>query len=111
MGTTLALTTHLVVYEVFASVRRFRCSPSGSCPPDACADAANKVLCGQLFFSGWLMFVGTVVGLIVFYNLTLVVPFMRNWYPKRTERPWYLLLAMTAIGFVFMINARRWSGG
>ena len=111
MGTTLALTTHLVVYEVFASARRFRCSPSGSCPPDACADAANKVLCGQLFFSGWLMFVGTVVVLIVFYRLTLVLPFMRNQYPKCSARPWYLLLAMTAIGFVFMINAKRWSGG
>ena len=111
MGRSIPPVNLLQVHDVFASAARFRCSSSGSCPPDACADAANEVLCGQLFVAGWLMFVGTVAGLILFYRLTLVVPFMRGWYPKRIERPWYLLLTMTAIGFAFMINAKRWSGG
>ena len=105
MGIDLSLLKHRFGQELLASAQRFRCTNSGSCPPDACAGAANEELCGQLFLSGWLMFVGTVVGLIIFYRLTLIVPFMRGWYPKRTEQPWYLLLTMTAIGFLFMINS------
>ena len=77
----------------------------------ACETAINKELCGQVFMSGWGLFVGTIVVLIVFYRLTEHVPCMRGWW-KHLEWPATILTILsTVIGFVLISNAKSLSGG
>ncbi|AII49515.1 hypothetical protein KR52_10225 [Synechococcus sp. KORDI-52] len=74
---------------------------------DTCGFADNEELCNRLFLSGWGLFVGSIVGVCVFYWLTEKVPLMRSW---RERAPWPLTVlayASMAIAVVLWFMAEN----
>ena len=59
----------LIAFHLLGEIRRFY---------DTCAYADNEELCSRVLLSGWGLFVGSIVGVCVFYWLTEHVPRMRK---------------------------------
>ena len=87
----------LIAFHLLGEIRRFY---------DTCAYADNEELCSRVLLSGWGLFVGSIVGVCVFYWLTDHVPRMRNWRERAAWPLTVLVWASIAVAVVcwFMAN-------
>ena len=74
---------------------------------EACQFADNEELCTRVFLSGWGLFVGSIVGVCVFYWLTDHVPRMRNWRERAAWPLSVLLYVSMAVAVVMWFMANK----
>ena len=74
---------------------------------DTCGSAVNEELCKRVFFSGWGLFVGSIVGVCVFYWLTDHVPRMRSWRERAAWPLSVLLYVSMAVAVVMWFMANK----
>ena len=74
---------------------------------DTCEFADNEELCTRVFLSGWGLFVGSIVGVCVFYWLTDHVPRMRNWRERAAWPLSVLLYVSMAVAVVMWFMANK----
>ena len=74
---------------------------------DTCQFADNEELCTRVFLSGWGLFVGSIVGVCVFYWLTDHVPRMRSWRERAAWPLSVLLYVSMAVAVVMWFMANK----